>query len=199
MSRLRHVLDDGDIVGARDGYVLQAAPHEIDAVNFERLAAEGRRLSWTDPIEAAAVLREALRLWRGPAWGELAYESALSSDAARLSELKLDVTEDHLASELATGGAAEFVGELRTLVFDGLPRLRYTNVCTSCRTRARTARLQIVRTSSASSPWTSAPRMRRSYARRAFATHAHIVTVHARRGVAASTECGPSRRKDRGR
>lgn len=124
VSRLRQVLDDGDIVGARNGYMLQAAAHEIDAIHFERLAAEGRRLSETDPVEAAAVLHEALRLWRGSAWGELAFEDALSSDAARLHELKLAVTEDHLAARLATGEAAGLVGELRTLVADHPQRER---------------------------------------------------------------------------
>jgi DNA-binding SARP family transcriptional activator len=118
VSRLRQILDDGDIIGARDGYMLRVDPHEIDAVRFERLAAEGRRLTENDPVEAATVLREALRLWRGSAWGELAFEDALSSDAARLNERRVDVTEDHLAAELAAGEAAGLVGELRTLVAD---------------------------------------------------------------------------------
>jgi DNA-binding SARP family transcriptional activator/ABC-type glycerol-3-phosphate transport system substrate-binding protein len=118
VSRLRQVLDDGAIIGARDGYLLQAVPDQIDAIQFERLAAEGRRLSETDPAAAAAILAEALRLWRGPAWGELAYESALSADASRWHELKLAVAEDHLAAALAAGEAAGLVGELRTLVAD---------------------------------------------------------------------------------
>ena len=98
VSRLRQVLDDGDIVGARNGYMLQAAAQEIDAVRFERLAAEGRRLSETTPVEAAAVLCEALRLWRGSAWGELAFEDALSADAARLHEPR---TEQGCAAHVA--------------------------------------------------------------------------------------------------
>jgi DNA-binding SARP family transcriptional activator/ABC-type glycerol-3-phosphate transport system substrate-binding protein len=116
VSRLRQILGDGHIVGARDGYVLQVPLDEIDAVQFERLAADGRSLSEADPVEAVAVLREALRLWRGPAWGELAFEDALQADAARLHERKLAVLEDHLAASLAVGGGAELVGELRTLV-----------------------------------------------------------------------------------
>ncbi len=116
VSRLRQALSDDAIVWVRDGYLLQAPADEIDATSFERLATEGRRLSETDPVAAAEVLGDALRLWRGPAWGELAYEEALSADASRWQELKLAVAEDHLAAQLAAGEAAGLIGELRTLV-----------------------------------------------------------------------------------
>ena len=50
------------------GYRLEVAAEVVDAVRFERLADEGRRMLGDGMAEAAAVtLREALGLWRGPA------------------------------------------------------------------------------------------------------------------------------------
>jgi hypothetical protein len=76
VSRLRKALGGGDIVARTPaGYRLRARPGEFDAERFERLVAAGRRaLAGGQPEQAAAVLREALSLWRGPPLAELAFE-----------------------------------------------------------------------------------------------------------------------------
>src|SRR4051794_5188768 len=78
VSRLRKAFRqagaDGVIVTRAPGYVLNA--DETDARRFEGLAAEGREaLAAGDAEGALQLLREALDLWRGPAYVEMADES----------------------------------------------------------------------------------------------------------------------------
>src|SRR5918992_520312 len=70
VSRLRKALGDGRIATHPPGYVLRAAPGELDLARFEQLAAEASR---APPASAAGKLRAALALWRGPALAGLAY------------------------------------------------------------------------------------------------------------------------------
>ncbi|MEV4186226.1 BTAD domain-containing putative transcriptional regulator, partial [Streptosporangium canum] len=73
VSRLRRVLDDpGLLTSGPAGYRLAVEPDAVDAVRFERLARAGRRAhAQSRPAEAAAILREALSLWRGPALADV--------------------------------------------------------------------------------------------------------------------------------
>jgi predicted ATPase len=106
VSRLRRVVP---VEFHGGGYRLAVDPAEVDAHRFERLAAEGRRLLVAGGhAQAAAVLREALELWRGPALVDLPN----SAQAARLEELRLTATED--LAEASPGGGS--VAELRALV-----------------------------------------------------------------------------------
>ncbi len=99
------------------GYLLCVGPDELDADRFERLLREGRVAAETpDPATAAAVLRRALELWRGPALVDFAYDPFAQAEIARLEELRLDAIEDRIEADLAMGGAAELVGELETLI-----------------------------------------------------------------------------------
>ena len=68
------------------------------------------------PETAAAKLREALALWRGPALADLAYESFAQVEIARLEEMRLTVLEQRIDADLALGRHAELVGELEALV-----------------------------------------------------------------------------------
>ena len=82
VSRLRKALDpDGENGGAATiafrppGYVLTAPAEQIDAFRFEQLVAEAEaRASNGAAGEAAALLRDALALWRGAALADFAYE-----------------------------------------------------------------------------------------------------------------------------
>ena len=68
VSRLRRSLGDGElVVRTAGGYRLALDPEHVDALRFERLAAAGSAaLRAGDHERAAATLREALGLWRGP-------------------------------------------------------------------------------------------------------------------------------------
>jgi YVTN family beta-propeller protein len=120
ISRLRRALDatgDGPVVQTRPGgYRLQLAAGQLDASAFERLVNEGRTaLAANVPEKAAADLRAALELWRGPALADLADGTGLRAEVARLDELRIGAIEDRLESELALGRHEGLVGELRAL------------------------------------------------------------------------------------
>jgi YVTN family beta-propeller protein len=119
LSRLRKAFRDAgadDVLATRaPGYVLRA--EETDARRFEALAAEGRDALRAGAVErAAAVLAEALALWRGPAYAEVADERWACAEAGRLEELRLAVTEQRIEADLALGRHLALVSELEVLV-----------------------------------------------------------------------------------
>lgn len=117
VSRLRQRLGAGTVEFHRDGYRLVAAPRDVDAQRFEELVARGRKaLAVTDAASAATTLREALRLWRGPALLDLDDPALVGDRLARLDELWLAAAEDLATAEIALGAADETVPGLRELV-----------------------------------------------------------------------------------
>src|SRR6266511_4114246 len=71
VSGLRKVLPAGQLVTKSAGYALEIDEQALDLAQFERLAAEGRTaLTGGDAARAAALLGEALALWRGTALAE---------------------------------------------------------------------------------------------------------------------------------
>jgi predicted ATPase/DNA-binding SARP family transcriptional activator len=121
VSRLRTGLQaaglDGGLVEFRPpGYRLALPPAAVDALEFERLAAEGARsLHDGDPGVAARRLREALDLWHGPALADLAGTEFGSAQAARLEDLQRAATLDRIEADLALGGGSGLIAELRAL------------------------------------------------------------------------------------
>ena len=92
------------------GYQLETDPETIDARRFERLVEEGtRQLREGDPDGGAEALRTALRLWRGPALSDFAYEEFAQPYIRRFHDLHLDAIEQVAAAELEAGRAAEVV------------------------------------------------------------------------------------------
>jgi WD40 repeat protein/DNA-binding SARP family transcriptional activator len=116
LSHLRTALGPGRLERRSGGYVLRADPSAIDALRFEALVAEARSLANTDPAAAARAFDRALGLWRGPAMDDLADQSCLQPEIARLEEIRLTATEERLAAELDLGRHRELVPELETLV-----------------------------------------------------------------------------------
>ncbi|MFD9070705.1 BTAD domain-containing putative transcriptional regulator [Streptomyces lasiicapitis] len=115
VSRLRKRLGV-DIETTATGYRLAVSPDDVDAHLFERLAREGRlALSSGDHPRAAALLKEALGLWRGPALADLPGAPA-HAPVTRLDELRLAALQDRVDADLATGGGPGLVPELRELV-----------------------------------------------------------------------------------
>src|SRR6478752_7578395 len=69
VSRLRKLLPPGTLMTRSPGYVLAAEPETIDLLRFERMFAAARD---AHPARASELLRDAARLWRGPALTEFA-------------------------------------------------------------------------------------------------------------------------------
>ena len=119
LSRLRRAFREvgaGDVLITRaPGYLLHV--EETDARRFEALAAEGRKALAAGEAEwAARVLAEALALWRGAAYAEVADEPWARAEAGRLAELRLSATEDRIEAELTLGRHTALVPELELLV-----------------------------------------------------------------------------------
>jgi DNA-binding SARP family transcriptional activator len=92
-----------------DGYRLRVDAGELDAVIFRDLVERGRANA------DAAVLREALGLWRGSALAGLR-SAELAAAAARLDEERLAAQEELSAVDLAAGAYQQVIRELQPLV-----------------------------------------------------------------------------------
>jgi DNA-binding SARP family transcriptional activator/tetratricopeptide (TPR) repeat protein len=120
ISRLRQALGgtgaDGLIVTDPAGYRLDAEELSVDALAFEAaVAAAGNAASDGRIGEAAAVLRTALAMWRGPALAGLTGRD-LESAAAALDERRLSAQELYYAHELSLARHAEVLSELAGMV-----------------------------------------------------------------------------------
>jgi tetratricopeptide (TPR) repeat protein len=91
-------------------------PGELDAQVFAELVTEARDLARRGASAAAAArLRSALQLWRGPALLGLSGR-AVEAVAVRLAEQRLIAAEDCFELELGLGRHRDLVGELAELV-----------------------------------------------------------------------------------
>jgi DNA-binding SARP family transcriptional activator len=117
VSRLRKALGDPDAIATTPaGYRLRVRPGELDADRFQALVAEGRdALLAGRPDRAAAKLRAALDLWRGPALSEFAFAPFAQSEVARLEEDRLAALEARVEADLRCGHHAEIAAELSQL------------------------------------------------------------------------------------
>jgi DNA-binding SARP family transcriptional activator len=97
------------------GYRLPLEAARLDARDFRRQVDAARRLAGAGRVaDAAAGLRAALALWRGPALAGVRGRVAQDC-AARLDELRMTALEDCLELELALGRHRHIVGELQAL------------------------------------------------------------------------------------
>jgi hypothetical protein len=97
--------------------VLSVEHPQVDAHRFETLLERGRgELAGGDAESAAATLRDALALWRGPALADVCDCPAASAEAARLEEARLLALEERIQADLACGRHGALVGELESLV-----------------------------------------------------------------------------------
>jgi YVTN family beta-propeller protein len=119
ISRLRKAFRQAGAPDALEtrapGYVLRA--DDTDVLRFEGLAAEGQRaLAAGDAARAAGLLGEALGLWRGSPYPEVADEQWAAPEINRLEELRLQATEDRVDADLALGRHGALAAELERLV-----------------------------------------------------------------------------------
>ncbi|MEU3533174.1 BTAD domain-containing putative transcriptional regulator [Streptomyces murinus] len=104
------------LVTQRPGYVLRVDPEDMDATVFERLRGPARRaLAEGDVGRAAELARRADALWRGPLLAGTPHGPLLRAAAARLTEVRLEVTELRLEAELRLGHHHEVLPDLRAL------------------------------------------------------------------------------------
>ena len=117
ISHLRKAVGNDVLQTRPPGYVAVLDPGTLDLHRFEELLATGSEaLGHGDAAAAAASLRAALELWRGPALADFAYEPFAQAEIARLEELRLTALERRIEADLALGRDAELVGELEALV-----------------------------------------------------------------------------------
>ena len=117
VSRLRAQLGADRITRSASGYTLGVEPGESDLELFEARLAGGLASAATgDAQAAAAALRDALSLWRGPALADLVNEPFAASEIEWLHDRRLLAIEALNEARLALGEDAELIGELTGLV-----------------------------------------------------------------------------------
>jgi predicted ATPase/DNA-binding SARP family transcriptional activator len=120
VSRLRQALENaepggGQLVEYRSpGYLLRADADAVDERRFAALA--GRAGATEDPRDRAALLGDALALWRGPPLADFADALFAQAAVARLEEQRLTALEDRAEARLALGEHSLLAGELGDLV-----------------------------------------------------------------------------------
>ncbi|WP_371640464.1 AfsR/SARP family transcriptional regulator [Streptomyces virginiae] len=122
VSRLRAALEraapsDGRrrLLHDASGYRLELAPTELDAQRFTELLARARAQGLA-PRPRAALLDEALSLWRGEAYAGHTDDPAVRAAAARLEEERLSALEESLGLRVSSGEHHAVLGELDQLV-----------------------------------------------------------------------------------
>ena len=116
VSALRKVLPPGVLVTRAPGYAVDLPREAVDAFRAEDALRAGRdALAAGDARRASEVLAGALALWRGPALEEFR-EPFAEGEARRLEELRLALTEERLAADLALGRHADANREIEALV-----------------------------------------------------------------------------------
>ncbi len=120
--RLRRMLgeDGGKLLVTRSpGYQLRVGTADTDVRQFEAMVLDGRNaLAAGNPSDAAGQLAQALALWRGAPLADVPRSPLVSREAERLTELRLDAAELRITAELACGGHAAVVADLRRLLAD---------------------------------------------------------------------------------
>ncbi|CAM5744142.1 putative Regulator protein [Streptomyces afghaniensis 772] [Streptomyces afghaniensis] len=123
VSRLRSLFrsmtgptgDDGVISTQPGAYRL--APEQVDAGQFEQLLAAGSRDYEKGFLDAAASqLDQALNLWEGEAFTDVAAGECVAAEARRLTELRLVAQERQAEVMLALGAHTDVVTALKPLV-----------------------------------------------------------------------------------
>ena len=117
VAGLRRALGAHTIRTRSPGYLIDIGPGELDLEIFTTHQTAGRAaLASNDFSSAAAALRAALDLWRGPALVDLGGDLFARPDVVRLEEARLAAVNWWALAELALGNHAEIVAELESAV-----------------------------------------------------------------------------------
>lgn len=121
ISALRRALGDGFVLTQGAGWTLSTA--EIDAIRYTTVAGLGREaMAVGDASQAVGHFGEALKLWRGAP--ELPDGRRGATERTRWVEGHAALIEDRADALLATGRAAELIGELEAAIADAPLRER---------------------------------------------------------------------------
>jgi predicted ATPase/DNA-binding SARP family transcriptional activator/Tfp pilus assembly protein PilF len=114
VSQLRKALPAGiEVVTRRGAYAVELEPEQLDAARFEHLLGEcGTARQRGNAALAASLAERALGLWRGRAYGDLAYEEVASGESERLEELRLVAAEERIEAELDLGRHDDALAEV---------------------------------------------------------------------------------------
>ncbi len=111
ISRLRKELGDSAPIETRPGgYRLAVTDEEVDVLVMESKARSARLEH--DCARAVEKYTEALAMWRGAPFVDVAPCPMLDDEAGRLAELRLAITEEHFQSRLDAGAGREIVADL---------------------------------------------------------------------------------------
>lgn len=107
----------GRLITRDRGYLFVSRQGELDVDTFEdRLRDSRQALSDGDDPVAAAALRDALAVWRGPALVDVQPGPVLRTWLASLEESRLSTIERRIEVDLRLGRHQELIGELSALV-----------------------------------------------------------------------------------
>jgi DNA-binding SARP family transcriptional activator len=100
------------------GYMFEAGEcSRVDLKEFNRIAMDGRSAERRGDIRAAVGhFRSALSLWRGPLLADIEHGPLLRSEAVRMEECRLGMTERCVEGELRLGRYREAISELAALI-----------------------------------------------------------------------------------
>jgi DNA-binding SARP family transcriptional activator/tetratricopeptide (TPR) repeat protein len=113
VMRLRKVLPEPEVLVTRaPGYLLAVDPSAVDVNHISACQAH----TAAEPRHAAAMLRDALGLWRGSPLADIDSTVLRARHVRALEDVWLRLTESRIDADLADGAHADLVGELRTLV-----------------------------------------------------------------------------------
>lgn len=115
VSHLRHLIGLNAIVLTDHSYELDVAAVDVDAIIFQHLIRDADNVR-DDPTECRRLAQEALKLWRGRPFGDLADDEAFAVEAYRLDGLRLVAMELSIEADLALGHHQLVVGELEAAV-----------------------------------------------------------------------------------
>jgi DNA-binding SARP family transcriptional activator len=124
VSELRRTLQPGRPARSRDnilmthppGYRLAVAVGTLDAQEFDDLVHRARQACVAGSLErGAALLRDALSLWRGPVLADLSMDELDSNLVTRLHEARLQAFEDLIEVELRLGHHGVVIADLAGL------------------------------------------------------------------------------------
>ena len=112
ISRLRGQLGAaaGRLIRLEGAYRLVLAADETDVGLARALLASGGASAGRDPAAARGLLREALALWRGPAFADLPEVGPLTAAMAGFEQLRRELTDLLIQSSIDAGMAKEVVG-----------------------------------------------------------------------------------------